>query len=144
MTQSCYDFMMSNAEYNQQSEDISKSWSMHRELESDRRSILRDINALEHSVDLVRKHQFKFEETSKKTNKDLEELTGSCDECWYYTFDHGADLIEEYMAQLCKKVNDVTESIAYNKARRNKLTEAHNEFGKKLREEFHSKEAVAA
>jgi len=136
--------MMSNAEYNQQSEDISKSWSLHRELESDRRSILRDISALENSVDLVRKQQFKFENTSKKTNKDLEELTGNCDECWYYTFDHGADLIEEYMAQLCKKVNDVTESIAYNKERRNKLTDAHNEFGNKLRKEFHSKEAVAA
>tara|TARA_R100000152_G_C6714939_1_gene141876 strand:+ start:125 stop:532 length:408 start_codon:yes stop_codon:yes gene_type:complete len=135
---------MSNAEYNQQSEDISKSWSLHRELESDRRSILRDISALENSVDLVRKQQFKFENTSKKTNKDLEELTGNCDECWYYTFDHGADLIEEYMAQLCKKVNDVTESIAYNKERRNKLTDAHNEFGNKLRKEFHSKEAVAA
>ena len=79
--------MMSNAVYNQQSEDISKSWSMHRELEQDRRSILRDINALEHSVDLVRKQQFKFEETSKKTNKDLEELI------------KGVDVMREIMSQ---------------------------------------------
>ena len=133
---------MSNAEYNQQSEDISKSWSMHRELESDRRSILRDINALEHSVDLVRKQQFKFEETSKKTNKDLEELTGSCDECWYYTFDKAGDLIEQYQGQLAQNVAEITVKIAKNKLERDLLMTKRNELGDKLRKQFHKQDVV--
>ena len=61
----CYDFMMADPTYKKLGDDISASWEKHRELESDRRSELRHINILSHAIDLTRKQQFKFEDTSK-------------------------------------------------------------------------------
>ena len=136
----CYDFMNADPTFKKLGDDISASWEKHRELESDRRSILRDINALEHSVDLVRKRQFKFEDTSKKLDSQLEDLTGDCGECWFYTFDKAGDLIEQYQGQLAQNVAEITVKLAKNKLERDKLTETRDELTNKLRKQFHKQE----
>ena len=140
----CYDFMNADPTFKKLGDDISASWEKHRELESDRRQELRNINTLSHAIDLTRKQQFKFEDTSKKLDNQLEDLTGDCGECWYYTFDKAGDLIEQYQGQLAQNVAEITVKIAKNKLERDELHDTRTELGKKLREEFHSKEAVAA
>ena len=142
MTQSCYDFMMADPTYDKIGDKISKSWEKHRELESDRRSELRNINTLSHAIDLTRKQSWKFEDTSKKLDTQLEELTGDCGECWFYTFDKAGDLIEQYQGQLAQNVAEITVKIAKNKLERDLLMTKRNELGDKLRKQFHKQDVV--
>ena len=142
MPQSCYDFMMADSTYSKIGDKISKSWEKHRELESDRRTELRHINILSHAIDLTRKQQFKFEDTSKKLDNQLEDLTGDCGECWYYTFDKAGDLIEQYQGQLAQNVAEITVKIAKNKLERDLLMTKRNELGDKLRKQFHKQDVV--
>ena len=142
MTQSCYDFMMADPTYDKIGDKISKSWEKHREIESDRRSELRNINTLSHAIDLTRKQSWKFEDTSKKLDTQLEELTGDCGECWFYTFDKAGDLIEQYQGQLAQNVAEITVKIAKNKLERDGLIETRQELGDKLRKQFHKQEEL--
>ena len=148
MTQSCYDYMLADATYQKINDKVSKSWEKHRELLSDRRTELRNINTLSHAIDLTRKQSWKFEETSAKLDKQLEDLTGDCGECWFYTFDKAGDLIEQYQGQLAQNVNEITVNIAKNKLERDLLITKRTDLGDKLRKQFHKKEeakdAVAA
>ena len=138
----CYDFMMADPTYKKLGDDISASWEKHRELESDRRQELRNINTLSHAIDLTRKQQFKFEDTSKKLDNQLEDLTGDCGECWYYTFDKAGDLIEQYQGQLAQNVAEITVKIAKNNLERDLLMTKRNELGDKLRKQFHKQDVV--
>ena len=141
----CYDFMNADPAVKKLGGDISASWEKHRELESDRRQELRNSNTLSHAIDLTRKQQFKFEDTSKKLDNQLEDLTGDCGECWYYTFDKAGDLIEQYQGQLAQNVAEITVKIANNKLERDLLMTKRNELGDKLRKQFHKqKELVTA
>ena len=142
MPQSCYDFMMADPTYNKIGDKISKSWEKHRELESDRRSELRNINTLSHAIDLTRKQSWKFEDTSKKLDTQLEELTGDCGECWFYTFDRASDLIEQYQGQLAQNVAEITVKLANLKVERDLLMTKRNELGDKLRAQFHKQEEL--
>ncbi len=148
MTQSCYDYMLADATYQKLNDKVSKSWEKHRELLSDRRTELRNIITLSHAIDLTRKQSWKFEETSTKLDKQLENLTGDCGECWFYTFDRAGDLIEQYQGQLAQKVNEITVNIEKNKLERDLLITKRNDLGEKLRKQFHKQEeatdAVAA
>ena len=135
--------MMADSTYSKIGDKISKSWEKHRELESDRRSELRHINILSHAIDLTRKQQFKFEDTSKKLDNQLEDLTGDCGECWYYTFDKAGDLIEQYQGQLAQNVAEITVNIAKLKLERDGLQDTRQELGKKLRTQFHKEQDIA-
>ena len=139
----CYDFMNADPTFKKLGDDISASWEKHRELESDRRQELRNINTLSHAIDLTRKQQFKFEDTSKKLDNQLEDLTGDCGECWYYTFDKAGDLIEQYQGQLAQNVAEITVNLAKNKLERDGLHDTRTELGKKLRNQFHKEQEIA-
>ena len=139
----CYDFMNADPEFKKLGDYISASWEKHRELESDRRQELRNINTLSHAIDLTRKQQFKFEDTSKKLDNQLEDLTGDCGECWYYTFDKAGDLIEQYQGQLAQNVAEITVNLAKNKLERDELHDTRTELGKKLRNQFHKEQDIA-
>ena len=142
MTQSCYDFMMADPTYEKVGEKISASWEKYRSLERDRRAELHKINSLSHAIDVVRKQSWKFEDTPKKLDTKLEELTGDCGECWFYTFDRAGDLIEQYQGQLAQNVAEITVKIAKNKLERDKLTETRDELSNKLRKQFHKQEEL--
>ena len=135
--------MMSDVTYSGMGDNISKSWEKERELESDRRQELRNINTLSHAIDLTRKQQFKFEDTSKKLDNQLEDLTGDCGECWYYTFDKAGDLIEQYQGQLAQNVAEITVNLAKLKLERDALSDTRQELGKKLRDQFHKEQEIA-
>jgi len=139
----CYDFMNADPTFKKLGDDISASWEKHRELESDRRQELRNINTLSHAIDLTRKQQFKFEDTSKKLDNQLEDLTGDCGECWYYTFDKAGDLIEQYQGQLAQNVAEITVNLAKLKLERDALSDTRQELGKKLRNQFHKEQDIA-
>ena len=133
---------MADATYSAMGDNISKSWEKHRELESDRRQELRNINTLSHAIDLTRKQSWKFEDTSKKLDKQLEDLTGDCGECWFYTFDRASDLIEQYQGQLAQNVAEITVKLANLKVERDLLMTKRNELGDKLRTQFHKQEEL--
>ena len=142
MTKSCYDFMTADPTYKKLDKKISDSWKQERSLESDRRHELRNINTLSHAIDLTRKQSWKFEDTSKKLDKQLEELTGDCGECWFYTFDRASDLIEQYQGKLAQNIAEITVKLAKLKVERDALMETRNELGDKLRTQFHKQEEL--
>ena len=135
--------MIADPTYQKLDNKISESWKQERSLESDRRQELRNINTLSHAIDLTRKQQFKFEDTSKKLDNQLEDLTGDCGECWYYTFDKAGDLIEQYQGQLAQNVAEITVKLAKNKLERDELHDTRQELGKKLRTQFHKEQDIA-
>ena len=134
--------MIADPTYQKLDKKISDSWKQERSLESDRRQELRNINTLSHAIDLTRKQSWKFEDTSKKLDTQLEELTGDCGECWFYTFDKAGDLIEQYQGQLAQNVAEITVKIAKNKLERDELIETRQELGNKLRKQFHKQEEL--
>ena len=134
--------MMADVTYSGMGDNISKSWEKERELESDRRQELRNINTLSHAIDLTRRQSWKFEETSTKLDKQLEDLTGDCGECWFYTFDRASDLIEQYQGKLAQNVAEITVKLAKLKVERDALMDTRNELGDKLRTQFHKQEEL--
>ena len=134
--------MIADPTYQKLDKKISDSWKQERSLESDRRQELRNINTLSHAIDLTRKQSWKFEDTSKKLDKQLEDLTGDCGECWFYTFDRASDLIEQYQGKLAQNVAEITVKLAKNKLVRDELIETRQELGNKLREQFHKQEEL--
>ena len=136
--------MSSDPTYKKLDKKISDSWTQERSLESDRRQELRNINTLSHAIDLTRRQSWKFEDTSTKLDKQLEDLTGDCGECWFYTFDRASDLIEQYQGKLAQNVAEITVKLAKNKLVRDELIETRQELGNKLREQFHKQEELVA
>ena len=136
--------MSSDPTYKELDKKISDSWTQERSLESDRRQELRNINTLSHAIDLTRRQSWKFEDTSTKLDKQLEELTGDCGECWFYTFDRASDLIEQYQGKLAQNVAEITVKLAKNKLVRDELIETRQELGNKLRVQFHKQEELVA
>ena len=134
--------MIADPTYKKLDKKISESWKQERSLESDRRQELRNINTLSHAIDLTRRQSWKFEETSTKLDKQLEDLTGDCGECWFYTFDRASDLIEQYQGQLAQNVAEITVKLANLKVERDLLMTKRNELGDKLRTQFHKQEEL--
>ena len=134
--------MMADTSYKKLDKKIDDSWTQERSLESDRRQELRNINTLSHAIDLTRRQSWKFEDTSTKLDKQLEDLTGDCGECWFYTFDRASDLIEQYQGKLAQNVAEINVKLAKNKLVRDELIATRTELSNKLRAQFHKQEEL--
>jgi hypothetical protein len=62
---------------------------------------MREVCQLNHALDLVRQKSWDFESTPAKTDKILDEATGSDGEGWFWTYHNAGEEIEKTMIQKC-------------------------------------------
>ena len=73
-------------------------------LESKQSMLLTKISNLEFAQDLVMRKKWDLESVTKKTTKVLTDVTGDCDECWFYKFDVCEDEIKDLRISKCLEI----------------------------------------
>ena len=86
------------------SKEISDNWTSIRDIESKTTHLFNEISILERQRDLSRNKSYEFECPPKSHIKILEKYTGQCDECWYYEYSKGGDLIKELQVAKAKEI----------------------------------------
>jgi hypothetical protein len=86
-------------------------WSQIRQLESKQSMLLTKISNLEVAQNLLMRKKWDLESPSKKTTKVLTEVTGDCDECWFYKFDSCEDEIKELRINKCLEISTIQGQI---------------------------------
>lgn len=80
-------------------------------LEFKQLSLLTKISNLEFAQDLVMRKKWDLETVSKKTTKVLTEVTGDCDECWYWKYDSAVDEIKSLRISKCLEIATIQSEI---------------------------------
>ena len=104
-------------------------------------SLLSKITNLEVAQDLVMRKKWDLETVSKKTTKVLTEVTGDCDECWFWKYDSAEDEIKDLRISKCLEIASIQSEINLLKhdrevldkeqdACRDRLIKEHNDAAK--------------
>lgn len=80
-------------------------------LESMQSMLLTKISHLEVAQDLVMRKKWDLESVTKKTTKVLTDVTGDCDECWFYKFDSCEDEIKDLRIRKCLEISSIQSQI---------------------------------
>ena len=104
---------------------------------------MREVCQLNHALDLVRNKSFDCESSSTKTDKVLEESTGSNGEGWFWTYHNAGEEIEKTMIQKCIKVANLAVNYDVCSERISALIDKQKEYGDKLVKQHKEKEATA-
>ena len=80
-------------------------------LEWKQSSLLTKISNLEFAQDLVMRKKWDLEEVTKKTTKVLKDVTGDCDECWFWKYDEAQDEIKNLRISKCLEVASIQSEI---------------------------------
>ena len=110
-------------------------------LECKQSMLLTKISNLEVAQDLVMRKKWDLESVTKKTTKVLTEMTGDCDECWFWKYDSAEDEIKDLRISKCLEIASIQSEInllkhdreVLNKeqdACRDRLTKEHNDATK--------------
>ena len=102
---------------------------------------MREVCQLNHALDLVRNKSFDCESSSPKTDKVLEESTGSNGEGWFWTYHNAGEEIEKAMIQKCIKVANLAVNYDVCSERIAALIDKQKEYGNKLVQQHKEKEA---
>jgi len=95
-------------------------------LESKQSMLLSKISNLEFAQDLVMRKKWDLESVTKKTTKVLTEVTGDCDECWFYKFDSCEDEIKELRISKCLEISVIESEINIIKFNQKTLSHKQN------------------
>jgi hypothetical protein len=104
---------------------------------------MREVCQLNHALDLVRQKSWDFESTPAKTDKILDEATGSDGEGWFWTYHNAGEEIEKTMIQKCIKVANLAVNYDVCSERISALIAKQKEYGDKLVQQHKEKEATA-
>ena len=110
-------------------------------LECKQSSLLAKISDLEFAQDLVMRKKWDLESVTKKTTKVLTEMTGDCDECWFWKYNSAEDEIKDLRIRKCLEISSIQSEInllkhdreVLNKeqdACRDRLIKEHNDAAK--------------
>ena len=102
---------------------------------------MREVCQLNHALDLVRQKSWDFESTPAKTDKVLEESTGSDGEGWFWTYHNAGEEIEKTMILKCIKVANLAADYDVQSLRIKGLIAKQKEYGDKLVQQHKEKEA---
>ncbi len=80
-------------------------------LESKQSMLLTKISNLEFAQDLVMRKKWDLESVTKKTTKVLTEITGDCDECWFWKYDSAEDEIKDLRISKCLEIASIQSEI---------------------------------
>ena len=90
-------------------------------LESKQSMLLTKISNLEFAQDLVMRKKWDLESVTKKTTKVLTEITGDCDECWFWKYDSAEDEIKDLRIRKCLEISSIQSKINLLKLDREEL-----------------------
>ena len=121
-------------DYKAYSDKLSTNWDSIRKLESNIKSLFRDIFSLSLSRDLVVKQTWTLEEIPSSHTKALEKYTTDCDECWFYNWSHGEECIQETLIQKAVEISRIKLDIDTLRAKNKELNKEQDKLGKELRE----------
>ena len=80
-------------------------------LECKQSMLLTKISNLEFAQDLVMRKKWDLESVTKKTTKVLTEMTGDCDECWFWKYDSAEDEIKDLRISKCLEIASIQSEI---------------------------------
>ena len=80
-------------------------------LECKQSMLLTKISNLEYAQDLVMRKKWDLESVTKKTTKVLTEVTGDCDECWFWKYDSAEDEIKDLRISKCLEIASIQSEI---------------------------------
>ena len=95
-------------------------------LESKQSMLLTKISNLEFAQDLVMRKKWELTSVTKKTTKVLTDVTGDCDECWFYKFDSCEDEIKDLRISKCLEICALQSEIDDIKTVQTALREKQN------------------
>lgn len=107
-------------------------------LEFKQSDLMTKISNLEFAQDLVMRKKWDLESVTKKTTKVLKDMTGDCDECWFWKYNSAEDEIKNLRISKCLEVSSIQSKINLLKhdwdvldkeqdACRDRLTQEHND-----------------
>jgi len=121
-------------DYKAYSDKLSTNWDSIRKLESNIKSLFRDIFSLSLSRDLVVKQTWTLEEIPSSHTKALEKYTTDCDECWFYNWSHGEECIQDALIQKAVEIGRLKLDIDTLKHSNKELNKEQDKVAKELRE----------
>ena len=144
MATTCWGYMNENSEYQKLGSRTQPLWSQVRELESEQRQAMYEVQAVLAGHDVVRHHMWDLEDVPKSVDKALEKYTKDDSECWSGTYCKALDLIKDKVIDLCTVIHNRKIDIETVKAQIKEINKKRDKLGEKLREEFHAKEEAVA
>ena len=136
-----YALKQADPKYQQFSTDIKDTFQEKRKINGKQCVAMREICQLNHAMDLVRSKSFEFEDTSDKTDKFLDNLTGMEGEGWFWTYHNAGEEIEKSMIQKCIKVANLAVQWDVLTERIASLNKKQDEYGDKLVKEAEAKKS---
>lgn len=101
---------------------------------------MRHICQLNHALDLVRSKSWSVEDTTTKTDKILDDVTGADGEGWFWTYHNAGEEIEKAMIQKCIKVANLAANYDVLSERITTLIAEQSEYGDQLVKKAQQKE----
>ena len=138
---SAYAIKMADPKYTAFDQKIRDAHQEKRRINSKQCIAMRELCQLNHALDLVRQKSWDFEDTPAKTDKILNEATGSDGECWFWTYHNASEEIEKTMIQKCIKVANLAANYDVCSERISALIDKQKEYGDKLVQQHKEKEA---
>ena len=138
-----YALKQADPKYTAYDEKIRDAHQEKRKTNSKQCIAMRHICQLNHALDLVRSKSCSVEETTNKTDKILDDVTGADGEGWFWTYHNAGEEIEKAMIQKCIKVANLAVNYDVCSERISALIAKQKEYGDKLVQQHKEKEATA-
>lgn len=138
-----YTLKQADPKYTAYDEKIRDAHQQKSKINSKQCIAMREVCQLNHALDLVRQKSWDFESTPAKTDKILDEATGSDGEGWFWTYHNAGEEIEKTMIQKCIKVANLAANYDALAERISTLIDEQKKYGDKLVQQHKEKEAAA-
>ena len=135
-----YALKQADPKYTAYDEKIRDAHQEKRKTNSKQCIAMRHIHHLNHALDLVRSKSWSVEETTNKTDKILDDVTGADGEGWFWTYNKAGEEIEKAMIQKCIKVANLAANYDALSERIASLLDKQKEYGNKLVQQHKEKE----
>ena len=134
-----YAIKMADSKYTAFDQKIRDAHQEKRRINSKQCIAMRELCQLNHALDLVRSKSWDLESTPAKTDKILDETTGSDGEGWFWTYHNAAEEMEKTMIQKCIKVANLAVDYDVCSTRIKGLIVQQKEYGDKLVQKHNKK-----
>ena len=135
-----YALKQADPKYTAYDEKIRDAHQEKRKTNSKQCIAMRHICQLNHALDLVRSKSWSVEETTNKTDKILDDVTGSDGEGWFWTYHNAGEEIEKAMIQKCIKVANLAANYDALSERITSLIAEQKKYGDNLVKKAQQKE----
>jgi len=137
---SCYEYMYDHKDYKAIDKKIDVLLDQKRELLREQTTSIWEVQARTAGLDVTRAHMYKLEDATHANDKVLEKFTGEDSESWSGMYCKSLDLQRDSIIDQCVIIANRRVDVEVVSTQIKSLNIERDALGKKLREEFHSKE----